>query len=183
MGHIIGKDIYKELGERLDGSMVRMPWNDAMKEMITYLYTPSEAELLVAMPYRPATLERIASITGLQEAKLRYMLDGLCRKGLVCDIWNEDHYQYMVSPFVVGFFEFTMMRTGANLPQKKWAKLFQGYMFGRPEFLNTNFGDGQEISVMRALPHEETIIADPHVEVLELRTRPRHSSMHSHLLP
>jgi ferredoxin len=167
VGHIIAKDIYKELGGKLDGSLVRMPWNDAMKEMVTYLYTPAEAELIVAMPYRPATLERIAGMTGINETKLRFMLDGLCKKGLVCDIWNGNQYEYMVSPFVVGFFEFTMMRTGSNLPQTKWAELFQGYMFGKKEFLDANFADGQEISVMRALPHEETIIADSHVEVLD----------------
>ena len=93
MGHIIAKDIYKELGEKLDGSLVRMPWNDAMKEMVTYLYTPAEAELIVAMPYRPATLKRIADMTGINETKLHFMLDGLCKKGLVCDIWNGDKYE------------------------------------------------------------------------------------------
>lgn len=167
MGHIVAKDIYKQLGEKLDGSLVRMPWNDALKEMISYLYTPAEAELIVAMPYRPASLERIAHLTGIHKQKLHFMLDGMCTKGLVCDIWNEGHYEYMVSPFIVGFFEFTMMRTGPNLPQKKWAELFQAYMFGNKDFMHTNFGDGQEISVMRALPHEETILKDPHVEVLD----------------
>ncbi|SIO31462.1 4Fe-4S dicluster domain-containing protein [Halodesulfovibrio marinisediminis] len=167
MGHIIAKDIYKELGEKLDGSMVRMPWNDAMKEMVTYLYTPAEAELIVTMPYRPATLERIAGMTHLDKTKLHFMLDGMCKKGLVCDIWNGEQYEYMISPFVVGFFEFTMMRTGKNLPQKKWAELFQSYMFGNKDFLDANFADGQKISVMRALPHEEAIIKDPHVEVLD----------------
>lgn len=167
MGHIIAKDIYRELGEKLDGSMVRMPWNNALKDMISFLYTPAEAELIIAMPYRPATLARIAQLSGIEGTKLRYMLDGLCTKGLVCDIWNGEQYEYMVSPFIVGFFEFTMMRTGADLPQKKWAELFQAYMFGNKDFLNANFAEGQEISVMRALPYEETVIADPHVEVLD----------------
>ena len=167
MGHIIAKDIYKELGEKLDGSLVRMPWNDAMKEMVTYLYTPAEAELIVSMPYRPATLERIARITHLEKTKLRFALDGLCKKGLVCDIWNGEEYEYMVSPFVVGFFEFTMMRTGKDLPQKKWAELFQQYMFGRKDFFDANFSDGQEISIMRTLPYEDAVLSDPHVEVLD----------------
>lgn len=167
MGHIIGKDIYKELGEKLDGSMVRMPWNSAMKDMLTSLYTPAEAELIIAMPYRPARLERIASLTGIHEKKLRYMLDGMCSKGLICDIWNDGEYEYMVSPFVVGFFEFTMMRTGDSLPKKKWAELFQAYMFGKKDFFEANFADEQQISIMRALPYEETVMAEQHVEILD----------------
>ena len=167
MGHLVGKDIYKQLGEKLDGSIVRMPWNQPMKEMLTALYTPAEAELILAMPYRPASLERIANLTRIDQTKLQYMLDGLCKKGLVCDIWNETQYQYMVSPFVVGFFEFTMMRTGKDLPQKKWAELFQAYMFGNNDFFAANFEDDQQVSIMRTLPYEETVANDPHVEVLD----------------
>jgi ferredoxin len=84
---------------------------------------------------------------------------------LVLDIWDGSDYLYMVSPLVIGFFEFTMMRTGPDLPLARWAELFQAYMFGDKEFLAANFGDGQQISIMRALPHEEAL--GDRVEILE----------------
>ncbi len=72
---------------------------------------------------------------------------------------------YMISPIVIGIFEFTMMRTGGALPSKRWAELFHDYMFGDRAFLDANFGDGQRVSVMRALPHQQTL--GDHVEILD----------------
>lgn len=167
MGHLIAKDLYRDLGRKIDGTTVRMPWSDSLYAMLKALYTPAEADLIVRMPYRPASAERIAKLTGVGEPRLSTMLHDMCRKGLVCDIWRDDHYLYMISPFVIGFFEFTMMRTKGELEPKRWAELFQQYMFGDTAFLEANFGDGQQLSVMRTLPHEETVRNTDHVEILD----------------
>ncbi|WP_320171493.1 4Fe-4S dicluster domain-containing protein [Maridesulfovibrio sp.] len=166
MGHIIGKDIYRRLGEKIDNTTVRMPWSESLHEMLRTLYSPAEAELIIRMPYRPSSLERIAGITGMEAKILLPMLESMCLKGLVCDLWEEDHYTYMISPFVIGFFEFTMMRTKGDLDSRKWAELFHAYMFGDKSFLKSNFGNGEQISVMRTLPYEETVRGD-FVEVLD----------------
>jgi len=165
MGHIASKDIYRKLGRRLDQAPVRTPWTPVFKELVESLYSPAEAELVTRLPYRPSTLSRIARMLGESESKLRPMIEGLCAKGLVIDLWDGEKYEYMVSPIVIGFFEFTMMRTGPDLPQARWAELFQAYMFGEKDFLRANFGDGQRMSVMRALPHEEAL--GDHVEILD----------------
>jgi len=165
MGHRVGKDIYRQLAQRLDQASIRTPWTPVFHELITSLYSREEAALIVCLPYRPASLERIVRITGWDKAALQHQLESLSHKGLVIDIWDGTAYRYMVSPLVIGFFEFTMMRVGADLPMSRWAELFQGYMFGGREFLEANFGDGQQVSVMRALPHEETL--DEHVEILD----------------
>jgi len=167
MGHIIAKDIYRQLGQTLDNTPVRMPWTPAMRAMLESLYTPEEADLVTRMPYRPSTIERIASLTGVEEARLRRLLPGMCGKGLVCDIHDGAKYQYMISPIVIGFFEFSMMRTKGDIAPAKWAELFQAYMFGDNAFLEANFGDGQQVSVMRALPYEETLHEHDHVEILD----------------
>ncbi|SDK48988.1 4Fe-4S dicluster domain-containing protein [Maridesulfovibrio ferrireducens] len=167
MGHIIGKDIYRQLGQKVDNTTVRMPWSEPLHELLKSLYSLAEADLIVRMPYRPSSLQRISKITGINQKQLQPMLEDMCFKGLVCDMWEKDEYLYMISPFVIGFFEFTMMRTGGNLDSKKWAELFQSYMFGDRSFIDANFGDGQQISVMRALPYEETIRDVDHVEILD----------------
>ncbi|GFM35692.1 ATP-binding protein [Desulfovibrio psychrotolerans] len=167
MGHIVGKDIYRKLGEKIDNTSVRTPWNDAFRDLLVALYTPAEADLVLRMPYRPSPLARVAAITGMDETALRPMLETLCGKGLVCDIWEGNEYLYMISPFVIGFFEFSMMRTGGRLASAQWAELFQRYMFGDTAFLDANFGDAQQVSVMRALPHEQAIPQADHTEILD----------------
>ncbi|GKT28589.1 4Fe-4S dicluster domain-containing protein, partial [Aduncisulcus paluster] len=149
---IIGKDIYRQLGDKVDGTTVRMPWSDSMREMLKALYSPAEAELIVRMPYRPSSLERISKLTGMDERSLRPMLESMCHKGL---------------PFCNRFFEFTMMRTKGELDSAKWAELFSNYMFGDKSFFEANFGNDEQISIMRALPHEGTIRNVDHVEVLD----------------
>lgn len=157
MAHLVGKDIYRRLGQSVDRTTVRMPWSDDLRRMLTALYSPAEAGLVATMPRRPSPLSRVARVTGRDTRTLRPMLDAMCKKGLVCDIWEGGQYLYMPSPFVIGFFEFSMMRTRGALDQKKWAELFQAYMFGESGFFEANFGDGQQVSIMRALPWEQTV--------------------------
>lgn len=165
MGHGATKDIYRQLAARLDQAPMRTPWTPVFAQLISELYTPAEAELIGCLPYRPASLSRIAHLSGMGEAALQSRLHHLCSKGLVIDIWDGHEYRYMVSPLVIGFFEFTMMRVGPDLPMRRWAELFEAYMFGGPEFLAANFGAGQQVSVMRALPHEEAL--GEQVEILD----------------
>ncbi|NLY40641.1 MAG: 4Fe-4S binding protein [Desulfovibrionales bacterium] len=165
MGHIASKDIYQQLGHRLDQAPVRTPWTPVFRDLLAHLYTPDEADLVSRLPYRPSSLSRIATMLGEPEQALQTRLETLCTKGLVIDIWDGAGYQYMVSPIVIGFFEFSMMRTGADLPLAQWAELFEAYMFGEQDFLRANFGAGQEVSVMRALPHEQAL--GEHVEILD----------------
>ena len=78
MGHIVAKDIYRQLGDKIDNTSVRTPWTPAFRELLTSLYSPEEAELIVRMPYRPSTLERVAAVTGHPAATLRPKLEALC---------------------------------------------------------------------------------------------------------
>lgn len=165
MGHLAGKDLYRRLGARLDQAPIRTPWTPVFAQLLRSLYTPAEAELIIRLPYQPATLGRIAAITGTDERALQKILEALCKKGLVLDIWDGHEYRYLVSPLVIGFFEFTMMRTGPDLPREQWAELFQAYMFGDTAFVTANFGDQQQISIMRSLPHEAAL--DEYVEILD----------------
>jgi hypothetical protein len=59
MGHIVGKDIYRKLGRRLDQAPVRTPWTPVFRDLVESLYSRPEAELVSRMPYRPSSLARI----------------------------------------------------------------------------------------------------------------------------
>ena len=71
MGHIVGKDVYRKLGRRLDQSPARTPWTPVFRQLVEELYSPAEAELVVRLPYRPSTLERVARMLKEPETVLR----------------------------------------------------------------------------------------------------------------
>jgi len=167
MGHITAKDIYRQLGSKIDNLAARTPWNDALFAILKELYSEREAELVVAMPYGLSTIDRIATLAGFTLEELKPLLAGLCAKGLVIDLWQNNQYLYVPSPMVVGIFEFTMMRTVGHLNSKKWAELFHDYLQGDDSFYGANLKDGDQVALMRTLPHEEAIHPSEFVEVLD----------------
>ena len=167
MGHIAGKDVYRKLGRKIDSLTARAPYNQTLYSILKELYTSEEAEVAVKMPYGPANLDCIQKATGLDRNILQRTLEGLSAKGLVMDIWANGEYRYILSPMVVGVFEFTMMRTGDNLNTKEWARLFHEYLQGDNSFYKANFGKGQKISPLRALPYEDSIDKSEFVEILD----------------
>jgi len=167
MGHKNIDDIYRSLGKKIDGTTTRAPWNQALFEILKALYTPREAELLVKMPYGISRFEQIEQSVKFDQAELQELLENLCEKGLVFDIWLGDHYLFALSPLVVGIFEMTMMRTRGELKHEEWARLFYDYMHGTDAFYSANFKHGEKISIMRALPHENSIETGSYVEILD----------------
>jgi ferredoxin len=167
MGHTSAKDIYHQLGKKIDGLITRAPWNQTLFEILKELYTLQEAEVLVRMSYSLSTFEQVAIATKFDRTELQRILDGLCEKGLVFDILLNDKYYYIQSPMVVGIFEMTMMRTKGELRYEEWAKLFHRYLNDSDDFYAANFKYGEKVSPMRVVPHEETIDDSSYVEILD----------------
>ncbi len=167
MAHGNAGNIYRRLGRKIDSLPTRAPWNETLYEILKELYTPIEAEVLVRMPYGLSTFEQVAHSTKHDPAKLHALLEGLCEKGLVFDLWIEDQYRYMPAPMMVGIFEMTMMRTRGKLRYAQWAKLFHDYLHGNHAFHAANLADGRKVSIMRVLPHEEAIAEAAPVEILD----------------
>jgi ferredoxin len=155
MGHFAGKDVYRRLGRKLDGLQVRTPWSPVLEALLRDLYSDAEADLIVRMPFAPASIDRIARVTGRSPADLEPSLAALCEKGLVIDLFSERSgtWKYVISPMVVGIFEFTMMRTASEADHRRRAELFRDYL-DHGDFFQQNLGDGQQVFLGRALPHE-----------------------------
>jgi len=167
MAHSNAKALYRQLGKKIDSLPTRVPWNETLYDILKELYTPEEAEVLIRMPYGLSSLKRIAHVTRFDEAGLHATLDSLCAKGLVFDVWVKDRYHYMPAPLAVGIFELTMMRTQGELRYAEWARLFHEYMQGTHAYYAANCEDGEKVSVMRTVPHEETIGDAEYVEILD----------------
>ena len=164
MGHLVGKDVYWRLGEKMDNLHVRAPWNDTFHSLLKELVSSDEADLIVRMPYLFSSLDRVARVTRMDKGQVESVLSGLCQRGFVMDVNLRGEYRYMPNPLFVGWFEFTLMRTRGELNMKEWSNLFHEYMSeGTP--YRANFHKGSQVSIARALPHEESI--GDHVEVLD----------------
>ncbi|MDD5627772.1 MAG: 4Fe-4S dicluster domain-containing protein [Elusimicrobia bacterium] len=166
MGHFAAKDLYRRLGGKIDGMGCRVPFNQAFHSILKALYTEAEADLVVRMPYGLSDLARLEEAVRLPRPRLEELLEGLAAKGLVLDLWAADRYCYAPSPFVIGIFEFTMMRTRGALDTRAWARLFRDYM-DDGSFWAANFGRGEKVSILRAVPREEALPADGSLEVLD----------------
>jgi formate hydrogenlyase subunit 6/NADH:ubiquinone oxidoreductase subunit I len=146
---------------------MRAPWNERLHAILKELYSAEEAEVVVKMPYGLSALDQVARSTGYEADDLQRLLAGLTEKGLVMDLWLHGEYHYVPSPMVIGIFEFTMMRLGPNANSKERARLFQDYMGRDDAFLAANFGRGEQVSFMRALPYEESVRSEEFVEILD----------------
>jgi len=167
MGHLASKDIYQALGRKVDSLSVRTPVTKTFYAFLKEIYTEQEADVLVRMPWGLSDFDRLLKVTGYSDARLRSVLESMCSKGLVVDLWIEDRYLYMPAPIVVGLFEFTMMRMANPESKKKWSELMHGYIQEDEEFYAANFGSGERVFIGRTLPHEGTIGDAAYVEVLD----------------
>jgi Pyruvate/2-oxoacid:ferredoxin oxidoreductase delta subunit len=167
MGHGAGKDIYRRLGVTIDNLTFRTPWSETFHALLKELYALEEADLIVRMPATLTTFDRLKSITGYDESQLRTLLERLCSKGLVMDLWLFDSYHYMPSPLVVGIFELTMMRTESGQDWKKISNLFHDYMIKERDFVAANCTHGEKVGLLRTIPHEDVIDQKDYVEILD----------------
>lgn len=165
VGHIANakEEIYRALAERLNKNPAGAPVNEALMGILHQLYTESEAEVGSKFPLVPMTLRRISGVTGIEEAELEVILNGMADKGLIIDIPRKDSVFYMLAPMVVGFFEYTFMRTGNSVHLKELAELFETYFQSdgvREEI------SGIDTKMMRTLVYESIIPLAVDTEVL-----------------
>ncbi len=165
MGHLAGgkEEAYQALAERLSRFPVGVVINETLMEILMLLYAENEAEVGSRFPLKPRPLEKIRELTGMADRELTNLLDGMAKKGLVVDIPRKGTTYYMLSPVVVGFFEYSMMRAdGANV--KELAALYEQY-FQLPEVAEEIFGT--EPKMFRALIYEHYIPELVQTEVLD----------------
>ena len=161
MGHIGRlKEEYRDLAGRLQAGSVAFPEPDdpraweGWREILEILYTPEEAALAARMPVKPMSLPRLSARLGLPAAELQPRLDAMCDKGIVMDLVHPPTGQasYLLSPPVVGFFEYSLMRAVDSIPKKRMAEALHAYTQGDEALAREAFGGGTTIG--RTLVHE-----------------------------
>ncbi|MCJ7806987.1 MAG: 4Fe-4S binding protein [Clostridia bacterium] len=165
MGHLTGgkEEAYQALAERLSRFPVGVVINNILMEILKLLYTENEAAVGSKFPIRPRPLAEIAELTGMTVDKTSAVLNGMADKGLVVDIPRKGTTYYMLSPVVVGFFEYSMMRAdGANI--RELSSLYEQY-FHDQDVAKEVFGS--DTKMFRTLVYERYIPELVWTEVLD----------------
>lgn len=165
MGHLIHTkdEVYRALAERLNKEPVGAPINDTLITILRRLYTETEAMIGSNFPLVPMKTEQIAAIMGMNSVQLTPILDDMASKGLLIDFPRRETSFYMMTPMVVGFFEYTFMRVRAEIDMRDLAELFNGYFRNRETIEEFS---GINTRMMRTLVYEQLIPAAVETEVL-----------------
>ncbi|MFC2034342.1 ATP-binding protein [Chloroflexota bacterium] len=166
MGHIVSSDNhYHLLQQRLDRNVTCAPSSPTLISILKLIFSVEEAEIAQRIPAQPTSLEVISSKLAIPSDELYDKLTDMAQRGLVVDLeYGERHY-FFLAPVVIGFFEFTFMRTRDDLPMVELARLFEEYMYGEDGYeLSLHQGQTQ---VGRRLVREEALPEDDHFEILD----------------
>ncbi len=165
MGHIVNskEEVYQLLVERLNKNPISVIINETLMEILHKLYTTTEAMVGSKFPIYPVKLEQLAEMTKIELEELKSILDGMAKKGLVIDIPRKDTFYYILSPMVIGFFEYTFMRVRKDADMKDLARLFNKYFHDKDVIKEFTAGS---IKLERTLVYESLIPIAVETEVL-----------------
>ncbi len=139
MGHIVSKDAYKNLEDRINWFTQGAPPSENLTRILHVLYTEPEAKLVALLPVRPFTAKRAAKIWKISEAKAETYLEHLCQKALLVDSEYQGVRQFVMPPPMAGFIEFALMRTRGDIDQKYLSELYYQYMNVEEDFVKDLF--------------------------------------------
>ncbi|MBN2475183.1 MAG: 4Fe-4S binding protein [Pirellulales bacterium] len=166
MGHAIQSDREHRLLQRqLDRTLMGAPDSPALMQILRLLFTPEEASLARRLPGKLSTLGRLARKLQMPRDELEARLTAMAERGLVIDLQYAGTRFFTLAPIVIGFFEFTFMRTRDNLPMAELARLFDEYMGSSDRFYRSAMGGRTQLG--RSLVREESLPEDDHTEVLD----------------
>jgi len=156
---------YRLLQRKFDRHVTGTPDSPTFLRILKLLFSPEEAVLLNKVPIRPVTLEALSAKIAIPAEVLDEKMTDLARRGLVIDFLSRGKRYFSLPPVVIGFFEYTFMRTRDDLPMAELARLFDRYMKEDDRFARSVFRGSTQIG--RSLIREEAIPEEDHTEVLD----------------
>ncbi|MEZ5142930.1 MAG: 4Fe-4S binding protein [Acidimicrobiales bacterium] len=166
MGHLATyrpDEDYHLLQERLDRMPTGAPDSPTFQKILRLLFTADEAQIAGRMP-AITSLEDLADRLDLPVDDLDERITTMARKGLVIDFHHDGRRVVVLAPVVIGFFEFTFMRTRDDAPMEEIAHLFDHY-FDEGALPRAVFRANTQIG--RSLVREESLPEEATVEVLD----------------
>ncbi|MEX0083356.1 4Fe-4S dicluster domain-containing protein [Clostridium butyricum] len=168
MSHLVGKDAYKNLEERLNKFPQGAPPSETLYKILSMMFTEKEAELVAQLPIKAFNIKTAALIWKVKESEAEKILDTLASKALILDLEcdKDNEKKYLMAPPMAGFFEFALMRTGGHLDQKVLSQLFHQYLNVEDDFMKELFF-GSETKMGRAFVQERVLNNDNSIDILD----------------
>lgn len=126
MGHLQYHS-YDKMAERLGQYVPGAFVSETLIEILKQLVTEEEARLCSLMPLRIVPAEKMAQVWDMGLDESRDTLERLAGKGVVYAFAKKDGTKYGLAPPVLGFVEFSLMRTDGKLDAKRLSELYHTY--------------------------------------------------------
>lgn len=166
MGHVVNPDReYRLLQQRLDRNVTGAPQSPVFMNILRLLFSPEEAEMARHIPGSPTAIDILSRKLAIPEDELGDKMTEMAQRGLLIDFEHNGRRYFSLTPVVIGFFEFTFMRTRDNMPMAELARLFDQYMNEDDRFARSVFRGQTQLG--RSLVREEALPEEDHTEILD----------------
>lgn len=166
VSHLVAKDAYKSLEERLNKYPQGAPTSETLNEILKLLFSEKEAELVSKLPIRPFNSHRAAKAWHLPLDETERILEELASRAILLDMETENDRIFMLPPPMAGFFEFSMMRIGKNVNQKALAELYYQYLNVEEDFIKDLFYS-TDTKLGRVYVNESVLTSENTVSILD----------------
>lgn len=156
MGHIVNPDCeYRLLQQRLNCNVTGVPESPTFMKILRLIFSPEETEFVRRIPGKPTPLNILSRKLDMPPDKLGDKMTEMAQRELMIDLkYNEQRY-FVLPSVVIGFFEFTFMRTRDDMPMAELARLFEEYFNEDDRFARSVFHTHTQL--FRSLVHEESL--------------------------
>lgn len=166
MSHIVGKQAYKSLEERINRFPQGAPPSETLYKILGLLFSEKEASLVAQLPIKPFTAKTASRVWKMDEASTEKILQELSSRAILLDMDHNGVSEYVLPPPMAGFFEFSMMRTRHDIDQKLLGELYYQYLNVEEDFVKQLFL-GTETRLGRVFVQEEVLSNENKVEILD----------------
>ena len=125
MGHLGSS--YASLARRLEQYVPGAFPSDTLCTILRVIATEEESRLLALLPLRAIPVERAAAIWSMSREAAQSVLESAAGKGMVYVSGAGDCRRYLLAPPVLGFVEFSLMRTDGKLDAELLSRLYHQY--------------------------------------------------------
>lgn len=166
MSHISNKDAYKRLEDRINRFPQGAPPSKTLYKILSMLFSEKEAELVAMLPIKPFTVKTASYIWKMNEVQAENILQQLASKAILLDIDYEGKKEYCLPPPMIGFFEFSLMRTRGDIDQKTLSELYYQYLNVEEDFIKDLFL-GTETRFGKAFVQEPVLSRQNELEIMD----------------
>ena len=166
MSHISNREAYKRLEERINRFPQGAPPSKTLYTILSMLFSEKEAELVAMLPIKPFTLKTASYIWKMNEVQTENILQELASRAILMDIDYDGKKEYCLPPPMIGFFEFSLMRTRGDIDQKTLSELYFQYLNVEEDFIKDLFL-GTETRFGKVFVQEGILSRENQLEIMD----------------